>query len=688
MIDLVGHQLGNYRVLRLLGRGGFANVYLGEQVHLKNNAALKVVRAAFTEEQSAAFLQEARILARLRHPHIVRVLDFAVEAGTAYLVLEYAPGGTLRTLCPKGTRLPLATMLRVVKQVVSALQYAHDQGLIHRDVKPENLLLGPQGEILLSDFGLAVFAPDTHLYSAQAIVTSGAGTSPYLAPEQLQGQPQPASDQYALGAVIYEWLTGTPPFQGTPVTVAMQQLSTPPPALRPQLPDLSPAVDEVVLRALAIEPEQRFACVHDLGTALERAVQGTLLTMPASLSPHTPTEESLSLVSHEKRADPHPPAPPLRGNPPIFLTPLLGREQEVERVCALLQRPDVRVLTLVGPGGVGKTRLGLAVATQMRAFFGNGVCCVSLAPISDPQLVLSTIAQQLEVKEEGEQAILTLLTSALRDQHLLLLLDNLEQVVAAAPMLAELLVACPRLKLLTTSRAILHLDGEHAFPVPPLALPDLTHLPDQEALAQQAAVALFLQRAQAMQPDFLLTATNARAIAEICVRLDGLPLAIELAAARVRLLAPQALLTRLSKRLLLLTRGAATLPARQQTLRSTLQWSYDLLDVHEQRLFRHLSIFVGSFTLEAAEEVGGALRRDDQGAAASVLDGVDSLLEKSLLNQVRQQAGGATSRHAGDHPRIWPGVPGGKRRVGGYATGTRDVLPRVGTRSKVTFPQS
>ncbi len=214
MIDLVGHQLGNYRVLRLLGRGGFANVYLGEQVHLKNNAALKVVRAAFSEEQSATFLQEARILARLRHPHIVRVLDFAVEAGTAYLVLEYAPGGTLRTLCPRGTRLPLATMLRVVKQVVSALQYAHDQGLIHRDVKPENLLLGPQGEILLSDFGLAVFAPDSHLYSTQAIVTSGAGTSPYLAPEQLQGQPQSASDQYALGAVIYEWLTGTPPFQG------------------------------------------------------------------------------------------------------------------------------------------------------------------------------------------------------------------------------------------------------------------------------------------------------------------------------------------------------------------------------------------------------------------------------------------------------------------------------------------
>jgi predicted ATPase len=245
----------------------------------------------------------------------------------------------------------------------------------------------------------------------------------------------------------------------------------------------------------------------------------------------------------------------------------------------------------------------------------------------------------LEVKETGAQPILDLLSAALRDRHLLLVLDNLEQVVAAAPMLVELLAACPHLKLLTTSRAVLHLDGEHTFPVPPLALPDLQRLPEQEVLAQQAAVALFLQRAQARQPDFLLTAANARTIAEICVRLDGLPLAIELAAARIRILSPQALLARLTQHLSVLTRGAATLPARQQTLRSTLQWSYDLLDTHERCFFRYLSIFVGSFTLEAAEKVCGALRQDDQGAAGSVLDGVDSLLEKSLLHRVERQTG-------------------------------------------------
>lgn len=184
--------------------------------------------------------------------------------------------------------------------------------------------------------------------------------------------------------------------------------------------------------------------------------------------------------------------PALRGNPPIFLTPLLGRTQEVESVCLLLQRPDVRVLTLVGPGGVGKTRLCLAVATHMRTSFDDGVCFVSLAPISDPQLVLPTIAQQLEVKEAGGQSILSSLAAALQGQCLLLLLDNMEQIVAVAPLLTGLLAACPRIKLLITSRTVLRMDGEHLFTVAPLALPNLTQLPDQEILARQAAVALFL----------------------------------------------------------------------------------------------------------------------------------------------------------------------------------------------------
>ncbi|GCE06024.1 protein kinase domain-containing protein [Dictyobacter aurantiacus] len=636
MIDLVGHQLGNYHVLRLLGRGGFADVYLGEQVHLKSHASLKVVRTQVNREQCAAFLQEARILAHLKHPYIVRVLDFAVESDIAYLVLEYAPGGSLRATFPRGTRLPLDVVLRIVRHVVPALQYAHDEGFVHRDVKPENLLWGSHGEVLLSDFGLAAFASNVQLYRDQDLAFSGASMSPYMAPEQLQGKPLPASDQYALGTMIYEWLSGTTPVQR--VQASLESLAHSPfPSYK--LPsDIPQAIEEVISRALARDPEQRFTSVRALGEAFERAAHEFQAVMPVPLSLSSSTREILDMLSHRQPDNHQSEAFSLRGDAPVFLTRLLGREQDIERIRALLQRPDVRAVTLLGPGGVGKTRLGLAVAQHLCPVFRDCACFVALAPVRDPHLVLSAIAQQLSIQEEDEQPVLRLLIAALRAQQLLLVLDNMEQVVAAAPLLAELLAACPGLKLLITSRALLHLPGEHSFLVQPLALPDLAHLPDHEFLAQQAAVAMFLERAQAMRPDFALTAENAGVVAEICVRLDGLPLAIELAAARIRLLPPKALLERLTQRLSVLTRGAATLPDRQQTLRATLQWSYDLLDSHEQRLFNYLSVFVGGSSLEAAEEVCGELLAGDE-VERSVLDGLDSLLEKSLLRLMELSSG-------------------------------------------------
>src|SRR6266849_4690903 len=274
MNDRVGQQLGNYLLLRLLGQGGQASVYLGEHVYLKSQAALKVRHMVLTAEERAVFLQEAQTLVRLTHPHIVRVLDFALEDGMPFLVMEYAPHGTLRQRHPEGTQMPLEVILPYVHQVASALQYTHDQGLIHRDVKPENMLLNSQDQVLLSDFGLVMHAP--HLLSSEAtepMEPSLAGTTSYLAPEQLRGKTQPASDQYALGVVVYEWLCGKPPFRGPFLEVAVQHVSVPPPSLREQVPDLSPAIEEVVLRALAKEPEQRFAHVQDFATALEHASQ-------------------------------------------------------------------------------------------------------------------------------------------------------------------------------------------------------------------------------------------------------------------------------------------------------------------------------------------------------------------------------------------------------------------------------
>ena len=815
MRKYVGEQLGNYRVLRLLGEGGQASVYLGEHVYLGSQAALKVCHKVLTKEEQTVFLQEAQTLVRLTHPHIVRVLDFALQDGIPFLVMEYALHGTLRQRHPKGTQLPLGLILPYIQQVASALQYTHDQGLIHRDVKPENMLLHSHDQVLLSDFGLVMLAPQ--LFSSEAtepMEQSPVGTTSYLAPEQLRGKALSASDQYSLGVVVYEWLCGKPPFRGPFLEVAMQHVSAHPPSLREQVPNLSPAIEEVVLRALAKEPEQRFARVQDFATALERTYQevvsprltpvltlergaetgnkkpplhnlptGTVTLLFTDMEGSTQLLQQLgdryasvlsecrqmlrdafqrwsgheidtqgdaffvvfaraidaisAAVDAQRTLASHPwpqgttvrvriglhtgepsltpegyvgldvhraarimsaghggqvllsqttrdlvehslpddvsirnlgehrlkdlqhasclfqlvmaglPAdfPSLRtldsrpNNLPVQFTQFIGREQEVSALQHLLQRDGVRLLTLTGPGGTGKTRLGLQVAAELSEVFPDGVFFVNLAPISDPALVMPTIAQALEVKEVAHQALLDLVNTFLREKQVLLLLDNFEQVVSAGVQVTALLAACPQLKVLVTSREVLHVRGEQEFAVPPLTLPDPKHLPDLLALSQYEAVALFIQRAQAARPEFQVTNANAPAVAEICVRLDGLPLAIELAAARIKLLPPQALLARLGQRLQMLTGGARDAPTRQQTLRNTIQWSYQLLDTQEQRLFRRLSVFVGGCTLEAAETLWGALGDE----AGWVLDGLASLIDKSLLQQREQE---------GEEPRL------------------------------------
>ncbi|MGE5603708.1 MAG: ATP-binding protein, partial [Nitrososphaerales archaeon] len=331
------------------------------------------------------------------------------------------------------------------------------------------------------------------------------------------------------------------------------------------------------------------------------------------------------------------------GNLPAQPTGLIGREKELVEIQALLLGPDVRLLTLTGPAGVGKTRLALQVASNLLDRYPDGVFFVPLAPVADSDLVIPTISHVLDVREQGSKPLLELLQDYLHEKHLLLLLDNFEQVTGAAQVVAELLAAAPDLSIIVTSREVLHLSGEHAYVVPPLALPDFEVLPPRaelvSALSGYEAVRLFVARAQAADSHFALTEENAAAVAEIVNRLDGLPLAIELAAARVRLLPPRAMLQRLmqatqSSPLQLLTGGPRDLPARQQTLRNTIAWSYDLLDDAEQALFQRLGVFAGGWTLEAAEAVGAsASSNTGRDAGGNVLEALESLIAKSLVWQ-------------------------------------------------------
>jgi predicted ATPase/class 3 adenylate cyclase/Tfp pilus assembly protein PilF len=384
---------------------------------------------------------------------------------------------------------------------------------------------------------------------------------------------------------------------------------------------LSLATQELVRDALPLD-----ARLEDLGERRlkdlyrpERVFQITVPDLPSEFPPLRTLES-------------------LRNNLPLQPTPLVGRQREVGEVCWRLGQEEVRLLTLTGPGGTGKTRLALQAAADVLENFEDGVFFVSLAAVTDPDLFYTEVAGALGLRESGGVTLEELLKEYVVGRELLLLLDNFEQVLEAAPLVGELLSGAPRLKVLATSRMPLGIYGEHEYAVPPLSVPDPKHLPDLGALSQYEAVRLFIERAGAAKASFEITSENASAIAEICARLDGLPLAIELAAARVKLLPPKVLLARLSNRLKLLTGGAKDLPARQRTLRGAIGWSHDLLEEGEKTLFARLAAFSGGRTLEAIEAICDA----EGDLPVDALDGVSSLLDKNLL--VREETSEEESR--------------------------------------------
>ena len=619
-----GMKLGQYEIIELLGAGGMGEVYRARDTRLGRVVAIKVLPAAFSADSHRLqrFAQEARSASALNHPNIITIYELGQDGSAHYIAMELVEGKTLRELLVSGL-LPIRKTIEIAAQVAEGLAKAHEAGIAHRDLKPENLMICHDGLVKILDFGVAKLASPSKepldLCSTSAGLTPSGlvlGTVGYMSPEQAAGGQEVdfRSDQFSLGLVLYEMATGKRAFEReTAAETLVAILREPIEPIGLQNPDAPAPLCWAIERCLTKEPDKRYVSTRDLAREIA-AIRDRLLEKPP------------------KQAEIRP------ANLPVQRTAFVGREKELAAAKELLLRQHVRMVTVTGPGGIGKTRLAVQVASGLVEHFPGGTHFIPLGSLNDPGLIASVVVQTLGIREAGGQSPLEILKGNLQDSlcaPMLLLLDNFEHLIQAAPTVADLLAAGPNLKILVTSRAALHVYGEHEFPVSPLALPDSRSKPSVEILSQCPAVVLFVQRARAVKPDFELTRENATIVAEICARLDGLPLAIELAAARVKVLSPSLMLARLASRLQLLTGGARDLPRRQQTLRAAIDWSYDLLTPAEQKLFRRLSVFVGGCTLEGAEAVcntQGDLDLDP-------LDGMASLLDKSLVREVELAKG-------------------------------------------------
>ena len=593
-----------YRLDAVLGHGGMGAVYRGHDLQLERDVAIKLLnQVVFIRDERDQLFHEAKLIAKLRHPNIVSVFDVGDFGDTPFFVMEYVDGGSLRDQ-PGGD---FDDRIRITIQICRGLTYAHEQGIIHRDLKPENVLLEKEGRVKLADFGIA--RSDVTRFTSQGQI---AGTAHYLAPEIIKGEAiDNRTDLYSLGVIMYEMNAGKLPFDAdTLIGLINQHLFQeviPPQEINPDIP---PNLNELILRLLNKDPGGRPSSGSEVVQALEK-ISGT----------NTLDTETIEKIPVPTRITNH--------NLKAHSSSFVGRQADLKRIHKLLSNADNRLLTLVGSGGIGKTRLATQAAYKVLDMYPDGVWMIELASLTEagllPQRVAAVFGVSAQEARQG-QGETEVLVDYLRDKLLLLVIDNCEHLIeSCAEFVDTLLNGCPNLRVLATSREDLRIPGETIYRVNPLVLPGDNILPEENRNSE--AIQLFIERAAAARRDFELSPENSTAIYQICSQLDGLPLAIELAAARIKLLTPEQIAERLEDRFQLLTAGSRTALPRHQTLEAAMDWSYDLLSDTEQVLLRILSVFSGGFSLG---DVDGVIEHSETDRVL-VFDVIAQLVDKSLV---------------------------------------------------------
>lgn len=575
-----------YRVEQTLGQGGMGTVYLAHDIQTQLPVAIKHLNSTFAEPGLIErFRREGQALRDLNHPNIVKLLDMIVENDEHYLVVEYVAGGDLAERLRLG-KLDTDTILRYALDLADALTRAHKLNIIHRDLKPANILLGDDSTLRLTDFGIAWLGNRDRVTETNAII----GTINYLPPEAFNKEGiDTRSDIWAFGIVLYEMLTGDPPFHGDNIMEVIRQISfSPIPDLETKNSSIPIALIDLIYRMLERNPQSRISSVRYVGAILEDILEGRTSNQPITHRFDTPPEFNLSNPS----------------NLPAQTTPFVGRKSEIGAITQLIQQPANRLITILAPGGMGKTRLSIEVARQQRESFEQGVYFVELAPLTHIEDIATTIGEAVRYSfqsdaRDARQQLLDFLES----KSMLLILDNFEHLIEGADIVGDLLKYAPKVKIMVTSRQRLSQPGETLYHLSGMEF--TTWKTPGDALAY-GVVQLFLQSAKRIQPEFELTQDNLNAVAHICQSVQGMPLGIVLSASWLGMLSPTEIIEELTGGIDFLETDETLLPERQRSIRKVFDYSWQHMTPAEQSVFMKFSVFRGGLTREAASDVADA----------------------------------------------------------------------------------